>query len=301
MLLQTLSHFWKDSTKLRLTILTPPQDISSVRDALRSTNTVDIHVVDEHDVIPFLRTNPRVSGWYRQQALKLAYASLASEDFYLTLDADVLCTHEFSGESLVTDNKALTDWEPRTMHPEWWKTSGGLLRLPARPERVGFSVTPAVLSKAICGKLIEYLHGISARDCYKYLLSHFGWTEYSLYNIFADYNDLTYRHHHTETWMSENGKSIRADVSNSLSQNFWSEEQFATWKGESAFDPDAQGLFIVCQSNSNISPSAIWNRVKDRFPEHPLGLTNPAPEGQVPNSNKNVTQSRRAAETPDAI
>jgi hypothetical protein len=40
-------------------------------------------------------------------------------------------------------------------------------------------------------------------------------------------------------------KSIRADVNNLLAHNFWSEQQFETWKGEGAFGPDAQGLTMA--------------------------------------------------------
>lgn len=275
MLLHTLSHFWKGAKTLRLTVITPTDDVLSVQEALAPSAAVSVTVVDENELIPFLHENPRLSNWYKQQALKLAYASLTTEEFFLTLDADLLCTREFSDESLVVDKKALTDWEPRSRHPEWWTASAKLLRLAVQTDDPGFSVTPVVLSRTICTRMLNYIKTISRQDCYEYLLANFGWTEYSLYNVFADNENLTFEYHHCEDWMQKNRKSIRADPTNSRRYHFWSKQQFEAWNGDGAFGPDAQGLFIVCQSNSRILPSAVWNKIKHWFPEVSWGAAPP--------------------------
>lgn len=267
-LVYTLSHFWRGTNKLSLTIITPRSDEMLVKRELTS-DIVDIRVINEVDIIPLFSVQHRFAGWYKQQILKLAYSLVTTDDFFLTLDADLICTHAISQDFLVIENKALTDWEPRSTHPEWWRGSAEVLRVAPRIEGMGIAVTPAILSSTICQKLIRYISELSGKEWYDELMNRGGWwTEYTLYNIFAELTQTTNVFHHSSYWMNANERSLRAK--NSLNHNFWTPSQFQTWRGEDAFREDAAGLFMVCQSNSQIAPSVIWGRIRHHFPGSPL-------------------------------
>ncbi|CAM9862490.1 unnamed protein product, partial [Discosporangium mesarthrocarpum] len=94
--------------------------------------------------------DPSWEGYAIQMAVKLHAARLMRTEFYLTLDADVLCTKWGLSleEDLLPGGKGNFVDEGRGVHPAWWTASANLLQVELQDisSREGFGVTPAVLS-----------------------------------------------------------------------------------------------------------------------------------------------------------
>jgi hypothetical protein len=121
----------------------------------------------------------RLAGWYQQQRIKLAAHRLVESDFYLTLDADVLCTRAVTAEEdLFRDGRALCVHHEMA-HPAWYRTAGWILGLPALESEYG--VTPVLLHAASVGDLVGCLEA-RGRDLGRWI----GWSEYALYFTFLE-------------------------------------------------------------------------------------------------------------------
>ena len=254
MLVASLDRHWADASAFRLTVIALDEDFDAIARHLHAER-IEITIVRETDVLPCLKTLPAVPGWNKQQALKLAAHRLVEDPFYLVLDADIVCCHPFSESSLVIDGKALVDWESRMHHPHWWNGSAVVLRQSPELELMGLSVTPEVLSVAICTKLTEKIGEIHAMDSWEYLLTYRMWTEFSLYSMFAMSNGMMDQYHHSAEWMEQTGKSLR------VQDNFWGAEDYPRWTPERSLAPDAQGIFMICQSNANVDPDELRTRL----------------------------------------
>ena len=69
-------------------VVTPDKDYDELKSHFREHNYC---VVPESSLVPEFRFFRNVSGWYKQQLIKLAIAERIETDFYLTLDSDVIC------------------------------------------------------------------------------------------------------------------------------------------------------------------------------------------------------------------
>ncbi len=69
-----------------------------------------------------LKSIQKCGGWRKQQLLKIAIANLVENEFYLTLDADVICLKPLDESKLIINGKALLQYEQRAQHPKWWKS-----------------------------------------------------------------------------------------------------------------------------------------------------------------------------------
>jgi hypothetical protein len=224
-------------------------------EATLRSERIRIQVITETEVVPQLRLYEEAPGWYKQQVVKLAAHRIVNSPFYLLLDADLICTHEFSDLALIVDGKALTDWELKSLHTEWWQGSAAILKTFARLDNFGFSVTPEVLSKYVGEKLLQHITNLYQKDWCEVLLENRVWTEFTLYCLFATQEGYLDHFHHTKEWMESYRKAIRSQ------QNVWLEEDFKTWRPKEAFSPEATGIFMVCQSNTQIHPKRVWRKV----------------------------------------
>ena len=132
--------------------------------------------IPETFLLPNNDQSIRFQGYAVQMALKLLVAKIVTSDFYLTLDADVICLHaELLKEVIVRSSREEIDSEARSVyrgvyhfedasvHEAWWKGSARVLgidqqrlehwthvenREVATNEHVnvGIGVTPAILS-----------------------------------------------------------------------------------------------------------------------------------------------------------
>lgn len=62
-----------------------------------------------------------VAGYTTQQIMKLAAADLVPTQWYLTLDADVICIRNTSFLSLLPSGRATVNRTPLSRHRDWCK------------------------------------------------------------------------------------------------------------------------------------------------------------------------------------
>jgi hypothetical protein len=193
-LIPSLRRFCDPAFIRKLSIVVPDADVERAR-ALAQAFECPAEVLPESMLLPRLpeATTP-IRGWYLQQLVKLAYASVCETAFYLTLDADVFLLNRL-GPDLFRDGRAPAHYEPVSVHRGWWVQSAGVLEesLAALTVNGGkaFGVTPAFLVTEIARHTVErlsYLAGVrECADWVDYLCRHVNsngtdtWTEYSLY------------------------------------------------------------------------------------------------------------------------
>lgn len=256
-LIDSLDRFWIGREKLRLTIISRDEDVDQISAELSATR-IDIVVIKETTLLPCLLSIQNVNGWFKQQALKLAAHRLVVAPFYLVLDADLICAQPFFDETFIVDGKALTDWTSRLAKPTWWQGSARTLQLPEDLDSPGISITPEILSKTICERLEERIVDLYKQDCWTYLLGNLGWTEYTLYTLFAIDAGIIDTFHHSAHWMAANKKSLRAKPSN---LDCWMPADFENWTPKIAFQPGQIGFFMVCQSNTLVDPERVRQKL----------------------------------------
>lgn len=254
MLIDSVDKFWVGKYPLLLWIIACDESVKQIEASLHSRQ-IRVQVVKETEVLPQLLKHKGAPGWYKQQALKLAAHTIVNSPFYLVLDADLICVQQFSDETIIINGKALTDWEAKSVHPEWWRGSATVLRLNDNDESFGLSVTPEVLSAHVCDRLVKHITHLYDMDWCDLLLQNQIWTEYTLYCLFATQEGYINHFHHTREWMLTNRKAVRSQ------QNVWLKTDFETWQPKHAFAPGAEGIFMVCQSNTEIHPAKVWRKL----------------------------------------
>ena len=264
MLCHSLAYFWRDVPNLALTVICPPDDLAAARDALGNTpGNIDIRFVDETELVPGVDENPAFPGWLRQQVLKLAVYGIVRSDFYLCLDADVLCINPIDAALLLPGGKALTEYGNRKRHGDWWRHSAALLKVDPHLDRPGMRVTPAVLSRHI----VEGLHQALPRDgdtpSWQCLMQAPGgpadcWTEYTLYQLFAEQADLMKDFHIS---FAESRALDRPLISG---RSIWSRQDAERFDPTRLFDARDRALFAVLQSSAHPPLGEIWAGLRAR-------------------------------------
>ncbi len=266
-LLHSLTAFAEPESLGQLFIVADEAEIPQIQSALQSFSSIAITFVSEQALVPAFARYPSLRGWRKQQIIKLAASAFVSQPFYLTLDADVICLRPFGYHDLVIDGRALIQYELRSQHPKWWRSSSRLLNLPAdhAHEGRGMSVTPAILSKDIVALLQQEL-AVGNVDWVERLcrlhrpwhasnwtlgrLRRSKWTEYSLYYLCAmKHGCLDAYHVECQT----------ADLPQYLLNH--DAHPFEQWDTQATFSPECKGLFCVVGSKSMLSPQIVWERV----------------------------------------
>jgi hypothetical protein len=191
--------------------------------------------------------------------------SLLPTAFYITLDPDIFCCKPVGAESLVRDGKALTGWEPKSTHTDWWEGSARTLSLPEVQSELVLGVTPNVLSKQISNSLVEHCKSLSEKPWWEYLISwHYdhgveSWTEYSLYNTFGSFAGLMEKLH----W----GPDVCKNHPRLISWNsMWDKNYAKNWSPEKSFGATGDAYFTVCQSTQLIETREIFEAIKQHLP-----------------------------------
>ncbi len=254
-LVRSIDHFWQGE-EFRLVIVARREELGIIRQNI-SSEKFQIDIIVEDDLLPVLKLFPHSSGWMKQQLIKLAAFKIISGTFFLTLDADLICTKPLYDGRFVVDGRALNDWDKRSVHANWWAGSSDFLKEDLDVHRPGLSVTPQVLSTSICEKLYDRLLELHGNGIWeKFFQSLNGWSEYTLYNIFAEKSGLLNEYHQTAAWVADKRLGLRCW------DNFWEAADFENWDPARSFEPNSPGLFMVCQSNTRVPPEKVWNKVK---------------------------------------
>ena len=251
---------------------------SSALDAL----VAKADVVNDAELAPEVaqreeRGRNHVSGYTKQQIMKLAAAARVSTEYYLTLDADVLCVRPtgyddlIRGPSATSSGRAVVNMTPLSRHRDWFKAADHLLGTSLGHDRADdwpvMGVTPSLMHAASVrelGKALERRHP-SAESWREVLATHDDghWTgEYALYFTYlcrdGDYGrfDELYDRHAKEAMYLSSGFSV------------WDAEGFAAFDPRRAFgdaeeDEDKRrGYFIIVQSRSGVTPAAVREAVE---------------------------------------
>src|ERR1041384_8138489 len=71
LLIESLAKHWRDSKPFKLLIVAPRADVSLLRTSLPRFANIDVDVRSEGDFFPAFSRFYAMTGWYRQQMVKL--------------------------------------------------------------------------------------------------------------------------------------------------------------------------------------------------------------------------------------
>lgn len=263
-LLLSLSIFnISTSNILEMLVLVPVSQQVIIYNAFSGFNSslpFPIHVLPE---TAFLLNAKEHLPYAIQMSLKLLVSSIVRTDFYITLDADLICLHPNLFSQLIQpDGRAIYHHESIEVHQEWWFGSWNILGLTkehmiASYPDIGFHVTPSVLStygamltvnmiEENMGSIDQWLHSLSNERM---------WSEYTLYCSALTYLGLMNQLHaesSTTSVIDENGDSKPLLLH---CNNVWYHEQLP-WDAVSA-KANENCLFSVVQSTTNVKASTL--------------------------------------------
>lgn len=274
LLFDSLVKFADPDLFTRIIVMTPGSEVELVAERLAQWPDLPLMVMDENDIAPGLRQIPDISGWTRQQILKLAIARHVGTPFYITFDADVICTHAIDADLLLPGGKALMQLMPKGVVPNrlhWWRAAARILKLSKRLDEPGMAPTPAILSTGVCEGLLARLERMAApgswiellvdplrdRAWHQYLPGYkhlYRWSEYALYYLYCQDAGLL------DTYHVIGGTAELPTLL--LSENcVWFERDFQGFEPARIFSDDDPALFALIQSNTALDPGLVRSLV----------------------------------------
>jgi len=192
LLIESLAKHWRDSKPLEVLIVSPKRDAELLRGSLPRFRNIEVSVRSEGDFFPAFSRFYMMTGWYRQQMIKLHVPAKLGFGGYLTLDSDVCCVGDFDAMTFVQDGRALSRWEPKRYH-DWWESAAEIVGTDFSPKQHGLSVTPNILHGDLARQAIEFFtkQGVDSLTALSLsVLRKAGrvpWTEYSLYTCVGEH------------------------------------------------------------------------------------------------------------------
>lgn len=268
-LFKSLEKFAEPGLFSEFYVVVPANEVELVTKAFARWQHLPIIVIAEDELLPELKKYPKMRGWRKQQLVKIAIANRMTSSFYLTFDADVICLKPVSEQQLIIDGKALLQYEPRSQHPKWWKSSARVLGMSpevGEPD-VGMTVTPALMSTELCKALMTQLspsrgnHNWVDEICSLHEPSNprnwwigrflkLKWTEYSLYYLCAHKLGLFDKYHVI---------AGTPDIPQRLLVH--ESHPYESWDTAYSFSSRCPGLFCVVGSKTFLSPQEVWKKV----------------------------------------
>jgi len=268
-LFTSLQTFVEPGLISELFVIVPAAEVELVTKEYAVWQSLNIKVMAEDDLLPEFKKYPKMRGWRKQQLLKIAIANLVENEFYLTLDADVICLKPLDESKLIIDGKALLQYEQRAQHPKWWKSSARILKMnpDVGPKELGMTVTPALMSRTLSKKLMLELSPNKAGENWvdalcslhdpanprNWWIGRFlklKWTEYSLYYLCAMKLGLLEQFH-----------VIAGTAQTPALLLIHDSHPYESWNIAGSFDLANPGLFCVVGSKSRIPPKEVWAKV----------------------------------------
>lgn len=191
LLIESLAKHWRDRRPFQLLIVSPGRDVRLLRNNLPRFANIEVSVRAESDFFPTFSSFYLMTGWYRQQMVKLRVPAMLGFGAYLTLDSDVCCVGDFDATTFIENGRALSRWEPKRYH-DWWRSVSETVGVPFNPKSHGLSVTPNILHADLADQALRFVSR-DGRDAMAVLgmqvlrkLGSIPWTEYSLYTAVAE-------------------------------------------------------------------------------------------------------------------
>lgn len=249
-------------------VVTPDHEAAEIKSRIGDTQYV---VVAESDVVPELKKCPPVRGWFVQQLIKIAIADRITTDFYLTLDADVICTRPVTSTDLIKQGRALGMRYVGHIHPQWYDWASRVLNVLA--SRWMYGVTPLLVHTQAMLALQDYLayrerprsmprnspfsrtNQEATGNWRQYLLRSLPWTEYALYFTFLESMGM-YEQFYFPGALTGN--------------NVWKRDDFVCWKAARSFVGSGPPFFTVMQSNLGLAVPDVWKKVRGYLGEDDL-------------------------------
>ncbi|WJG09270.1 DUF6492 family protein [Aliiglaciecola sp. LCG003] len=272
-LFKTLSAFSEPGMFSKFLVVTPDDEVEIVRQRMQPWAHLNPVVMSEDELVPELKKYPKMRGWRKQQIVKIAAYKEFSDAFYLTFDADVICLKPITLDKLIIDGKALLQYEPRSFHPKWWKSSARLLKMSPNvgDTEKGMHVTPAILSTDLMQQLTEEIASLwkgnwvdticslhNPRHPKNWRISRFlqlKWTEYSLYYLSSMKHKNLSQYHVTAGSQAHPQLLLVHDS-----------HPFENWDTARSFSSQCPGLFCVVGSKSRFEPSEVWQKIEKYIP-----------------------------------
>ncbi len=264
-------------------VVCPDADVTLVRTGLaEAASRSQLQVVAESKIAPELARAPWLKGWYKQQLVKLAIYEHVASDFYLTLDADVICTRALSAADLTPGGRALCHVVERDLHHDWYAASEAVLGVPAARRGISHNVTPAVLHRASVAELAQHLNqrvtarrfsagfrglkqrlwragaaDANGRAPWRGLLAASApWTEYALYYTLLEATGRFERYH-----------CYSEHCPYDLERSVWRSERqrFDELAPNECFFGAGPPWFLVVQSNTELTPDQVREKLGARL------------------------------------
>jgi len=251
LLIESLSRHWRDSRALQLLIVAPSSAAQLLRTSLPRFPNIEVSVRPESDFFPAFSRFYLMTGWYRQQMVKLHVPAQLGFGGYLTLDSDVACVGDFDSRTFVHEGRALSRWEPKRHH-EWWQHAAEIVGVPYDAKTHGLSVTPNILHGQLAAQTLKHFSAgpfdaMTSLGLWVYRkLGTIAWTEYSLYTSVAELrgNLLDYHVHWDPCYFSDTQLF-------SEHTSVWGADDFERLvKLPNGTNP--RGKFIIVQSHARI-------------------------------------------------
>jgi hypothetical protein len=200
LLIESLARHWRDSRPLEVLIVSPARDVGLLRTNLPRFSNIEVSVRSEADFFPAFSSFYLMTGWYRQQMIKLRVPVLLGFRGYLTLDSDVCCVGNFDATTFIADRRALSRWEPKR-DQGWWQSACDIVGTPYDVKSHGLSVTPNLLHGHLAEQTLRYFESEAADAIMSlgmWIVRRIGsvpWTEYSLYTTVAELKGNLFDYH----------------------------------------------------------------------------------------------------------
>ena len=251
LLIESLGRHWRGRAPFELLIVSPARDVEPLRAHLPRMANLKLTVRPESDFFPLFSKFYLLTGWFRQQIVKLHVPAALDFGAYLTLDSDVVCVGDFDSRTFIEDGRVVSHWEPKKHHA-WWREVADIAGVPYDPTGHGLSVTPNILHSDLSRQTLDHF-GQSSGDALGNLgrailrkLGKVPWTEYSLYTSVAELrgNLLDYHVHWDPCYYSDTQLFSEQSC-------VWEPQDFERLaKLPNGKDPG--GKFIIVQSHARI-------------------------------------------------
>ncbi|CAO4144770.1 hypothetical protein LPLAFNJD_LOCUS1775 [Methylorubrum aminovorans] len=265
LLLSSLQKFWRGADPLKVFIVVPDSQYERIKDSIiidTEAKNVLVILQAESDVSEVIASAADKLGPAKQMAIKMLAPQILNTDFALILDSDLVLCKPLSEADLIIGNRAITDYQIPTMH-SWFLRSAAVLGI--KPDQYDLNhprmfVTPQILSSDIIESLQKFLVSkFSSADWIGRLFDVYEagvnqWTEYTLYDLHAEREDLFNKFHLPEGV----GEPLHC-----FQQSIWEPGDLEKWEPLKAFNGQSPGYFMVLQSilAHDIDFDVVWPRV----------------------------------------